>query len=392
MRTRQRKPHQTAHDTMTHNDSAAPKIWIDLDNSPHVPFFVPIIEELEKHGCSVVVTARDCSNVCDLLNFFGVKSRIVGRHYGRRKLIKIVATLLRALQLLRVGMTERPDLAVSHGSRSQSLCCALLGIPTITLFDYEFANLSLSKVLGRLGKTWLMAPDIIFSGSLPNNARQLYYPGIKEDVYVPRFKPDSRIKAQLNLPDDKLIITVRPPATNAHYFNPESEEVFIATIDFLLARPNTKLVLVPRNKQQRLAGQIRWRQAFESKQMIVLDGPVDGLNLIWHSDLVISGGGTMNREAAALGVPVYSVYRGPLGAVDRYLASVRKRLTLIESIAEIEKKIILQRRSRGQEPGCINPEALGRIVRNILSVLSANIKRPVGDCNDSSYMQADAEY
>src|SRR5687767_16013697 len=104
---------------MRHRDTSAPKIWIDLDNSPHVPFFVPIIEELEKRGCSIVLTARDCSNVCDLLNLFKLDCRVVGRHYGRHKIVKVGATCMRSMQLMRIGLSEKPDLAVSHGSRSQ---------------------------------------------------------------------------------------------------------------------------------------------------------------------------------------------------------------------------------------------------------------------------------
>src|SRR5688572_22759976 len=95
-----------------------PKIWVDLDNSPHVPFFVPIIAELKKRGCAVIVTARDCSNVCDLLRLFDLNCRVVGRHYGRRTIVKIAATCIRSLQLMGIGIREKPDLAISHGSRS----------------------------------------------------------------------------------------------------------------------------------------------------------------------------------------------------------------------------------------------------------------------------------
>jgi uncharacterized protein len=72
---------------------------------------------------------------------------------------------------------------------------------------------------------------------------------------------------------------------------------------------------------------------------------LDGLNLIWHSDLVISGGGTMNREAAALGVPVYSIFRGTIGAVDHFLSG-EHRLVLLESPADLAPKLKVQRRDR----------------------------------------------
>src|SRR5262249_18050156 len=89
-----------------------------------------------------------------------------------------------------------------------------------------------------------------------------------------------------------------------------------------------------------------------------------GLNLIWHSDLVISGGGTMNREAAALGVPVYSVFRGKIGAVDRYLSKMG-RLVLLESSNEFPAKISLARRDRSVKPRNGNSAALNFIVKQI---------------------------
>jgi predicted glycosyltransferase len=53
--------------------------------------------------------------------------------------------------------------------------------------------------------------------------------------------------------------------------------------------------------------------------VIVPERAVDAQSLIAFSDLVVSAGGTMNREAAALGVPVYTTYGGRLGGVDEAL-------------------------------------------------------------------------
>jgi uncharacterized protein len=351
----------------------APKIWIDLDNSPHVPFFAPIIAELEQRGCSVVVTARDCSNVCELVKLFQVNARVIGRQYGRRKLVKVAATCFRSLQLARVAMAEQPDLAVSHGSRSQLLACALLGIPSITLFDYEFASFSLFRLLHSMGNNWMMAPEVISSTVLGNGKNHfLNYPGIKEDVYVTKFKPDARIKSQLGLREEELVVTVRPPANDAHYFNPETEKVFSAALNFLSSRPQTKIVLLPRNRKQAADLRHRWQSAFSSGKIITPPSAVDGLNLIWHSDLVISGGGTMNREAAALGVPVYSVYRGQTGAVDRYLSQTRK-LVLIEDAADVERKIVLQHRPKREREDSVNRAALQKIVENIFLVMKSRM-------------------
>ena len=349
---------------------SAPKVWIDLDNSPHVPFFAPIIEELKGRGFSVVLTARDCSNVRELLQLFQLNCPVTGKHYGKAHWVKAAATCWRALQLLRVGAWERPDIAISHGSRSQLLCCSMLGIPTITIFDYEFANLSLYKCLRFSGRNWLMAPQII-SGATLNGSRSklLHYPGIKEDVYVPMFKQDPTIKSELGFGNDQLVVTIRPPAMDAHYFNPESETLFIAVMNRLIADSRTKIVLLPRNEKQKAQISDQWRSSFDTGKVIIPDRPVDGLNLIWHSDLVVSGGGTMNREAAALRVPVYSIFRGPIGAVDRYLAGIG-RLILIESAADVNRKIALEQRCKTGEPGTRSRETLDTIIENVNLVMS----------------------
>ena len=106
----------------------------------------------------------------------------------------------------------------------------------------------------------------------------------------------------------------------------------------------------------------------EEGKIIIPEKVVDGLNLIWNSDLVISGGGTMNREAAALGVPVYSIFRGKIGAVDRYL-SENGRLTLIKNIEDIRTKITLVKREQQLAPKQKNNSALKSIVDGVISVI-----------------------
>ena len=129
------------------------KIWIDLDNSPHVPFFTPIVEELERRGYSVLVTARDAFQVCELAQAAGLKCRIIGTHFGKHKLLKIVGLAVRALQLIPVAAREKPDVAVSHGSRGQLVASAVIGIPSVLIMDYEYARgLILAK------PSWVRSP------------------------------------------------------------------------------------------------------------------------------------------------------------------------------------------------------------------------------------------
>jgi|SRR5215469_7084203 len=322
--------------------SDSKKIWIDLDNSPHVPFFAPIIEELEKSEHSVFVTARDCFQVCDLADLLHLDYRRVGRHYGKHTVLKLAGLGWRSLQLFPEIVRYKPDLALSHGSRSQLLLANLLRIPSVTVADYEFA-----KIWMMVRPSWVITPEIIPSDRISSAGdRILKYPGIKEDVYVPRFKPDSAVLESLGLASaSDVIVVIRPPATEAHYHRPETDELFSAVLNFLGSKSNVKLILLPRNDHQGQEIRHKWAALFANRQALIPGQIVDGLNLIWHSDLVISGGGTMNREAAALGVPVYSIFRGEIGAVDRYLAS-EGRLTLIECPQDVPIKLQLKKRIR----------------------------------------------
>jgi predicted glycosyltransferase len=214
-----------------------------------------------------------------------------------------------------------------------------------------------------------MLPEVIpTEGMRELKDRILRYPGIKEDVYVPAFVPDRSICKQLSLSDYDIVITVRPPASEAHYHNPLSDALFSATIDFLSRDPRVKIVLLPRNHQQSESCEHTWPELFAAGRMIIPSHVVDGLNLIWYSDAVISGGGTMNREAAALGVPVYSIFRGKTGAVDRYL-SENGRLVMIETAEDLRAKVRLVRRNRPAVPDGAQRPALQAIVNHILAIL-----------------------
>jgi uncharacterized protein len=314
------------------------RIWIDLDNSPHVPFFLPIIEGLERRGYEVFLTARDSYQVCELLSLHGLSCQVVGRHYGKKRVLKLLGTAFRAAQLLPLVITQRPTLAVSHGSRAQVLVASLLGIPRVVMFDYEFS------AKGFLHPNWVFVPDVFPEERFRQKRDHvLRYHGLKEDVYVPRFKPDPNVRKLLGVRQDELVVTVRPPASEAHYHNPEGEEFLAETLRYLLNHPGARVVMLPRNENQKTALRSRWIRAIDEGRIIIPERALEGLNLIWNSDLVISGGGTMNREAAALGVPVFSIFRGHLGAVDRYLANTG-RLTLIEKVEDIHTKIVLKRR------------------------------------------------
>jgi uncharacterized protein len=344
------------------------KIWIDLDNTPHVPFFRPIIDELKNRGYECVITARDAYGVIDLADHFGMKYKKIGHHYGKHKILKVIGLLIRSLQILPYIYREKPVLGVSHGSRTQIVTSGLLGIQSLVIFDYEFA-----KGLAIINPTYALSPDIIPDDSLKMPRERVFkYPGIKEDVYVPSFIPDPSIKEDLCIDDSKLVITIRPPATEAHYFCENSEILFEASMEFLLEKEGIQLVLLPRNKNQGEFIKQKWINAFKSNKIVIPDHAVNGLDLMWYSDLVISGGGTMNREAAALGIPVYSIFRGTIGAVDKYLAE-KGRLVLLESPADLESKLQLIKRDKNRKNENNDKQALSTIVNKIAEIINKQV-------------------
>ncbi|HYA78800.1 MAG TPA: DUF354 domain-containing protein [Candidatus Bathyarchaeia archaeon] len=339
------------------------KIWIDLENSPHVPFFKPIAEELERRGYTVIFTARDCFQVRELADLMKLRYECIGHHYGKHMIAKVAGVVVRALQLLPYILRQRPQLAVSHGSRSMFTLASLLRIPTITIMDYEHA-----RWMWFLGDAWAIVPDIIPGSALtlPKD-RILRYPGIKEDVYAPSFRPDPAIKGILGISDKEVVVTVRPPATEAHYHNPEAEVLLDAAFELISETPNIKAVLVPRTAKQEAELHKRWSGLFASGKVIVPKQAVDGLDLIWYSDVVISGGGTMNREAASLGVPVYSIFRGKTGAIDEYLAK-SGRLLLLQSVEDVRTKLKLVRRDIVTRTTREKSNTLGVVVGHIAAI------------------------
>ena len=222
---------------------------------------------------------------------------------------------------------------------------------------------------------WEIVPTALAGETLHcrSTERISTYDGIKEDVYAHDFRPDHGIVTDLGL-SDAIVVTVRPPADEAHYHAPESDTLFENVMNRLCGSPGVKVVLVPRNLSQHANLRRKWPHWFDNANVVVPVGPLDGLNLLWHSDLVVSGGGTMNREGAALGIPVYSIFRGRIGAVDRQLQR-EGRLVLIESVDDITTKLSLRRRDK--DAGRSRPSStavLTQIVDSIDAVARATAK------------------
>jgi hypothetical protein len=340
------------------------KIWIDLDNTPHVPFFIPIIEELRRRGYQVVLTARDAFQVCQLADDKGLPYTKIGRHYGRNPVMKILGLLWRSAQMVPFCLGQRPALALSHGSRSQVLLGNLLRIPTVLTTDYEYG-----RALPLARSRWLVLPEALKDSELLRDMRRVrYYRGIKEDVYVPYFKPDPSILDHLGLSSSDIVVAVRPPASEAHYHVPASDDLLCVLMARIGQTPGLRAVLLPRNAHQAKELREGHPEWFVGAKTVIPAGTVDGLSLLWFSDVIVSGGGTMNREAAALGIPVYSIFRGKTGAVDRRLER-EGRLIMIRDAQDVWERIRFVARDKTGNPEVSPKPALADIVGHVEAII-----------------------
>jgi uncharacterized protein len=317
------------------------RIWIDLANSPHVPFFRSLAVEFKQRNHELVISARDFAETVPLAKAAGLDAETIGGHGGGKLSGKAGNLVQRAMSLARWARNKEIDLAVSHNSYSQILAARALSLKVVTLMDYEHQPAN--------HLAFRFASRVIVPHSFPDSAVARFgasaekvrrFEGTKEDVYLADFQPDqdfSRQLAALGISGDDLLVTVRTPASEALYHRFENE-LFDALLGRLLATQGTKVVLLPRNQAQ--------REAYASRAgLVVPKEPLDGPNLIAHSDLVVSAGGTMNREAAALGIPVASIYQGQWAALDEEL--VRSgRMTRISTLEDLNN-LPLQKKTEG---------------------------------------------
>ncbi len=291
------------------------KVWVDMTASAHVLVFRPLIELLRDRGDEVEITARDYAQTLQLLELHGLDATVIGRHGGRSRLGK-GRSLFSRLHALRKWARPRDfDLALAHGSHELTLTARRLGVPSGTTHDYEFATLQ--HQLGMRAATRVVVPEAIpperlerFGVRPPKLQR---YPGLKEEYYLSDFEPDPGVLERLNVDRSRLLVVLRPPPDVSLYHR-HSNPLFPQTLDFLGAHPEVRAVVLPRTEEQRV-----FVRRLDLPSMIVPDGAVDAQSLIALADVVVSAGGTMNREAAALGVPVYTTYGGRLGGVDEEL-------------------------------------------------------------------------
>jgi predicted glycosyltransferase len=281
----------------------------------HVLVFRPLIGILRERGAEVEVTARRYAQTVELLELHGIEATVFGQHAGRSRLAKARAMVRRLGALQRWAKGRRFDVALTHGSHELTMTAKRLGIPSTTTFDYEFAWLQ--HQLGCRTATRVVVPDAIPSerlaryGAKPPKLRQ--YEGLKEEYYLSDFEPDRAAADALSLDSDRVLVVVRTPPDVALYHRHENP-LFPQLLDRLGRQEDLQAVVLPRTTEQG-----EYVRSLRLPSLVVPEHAVDAQSLIGLADLVVSAGGTMNREAAALGVPVYTTFGGRLGGVDEEL-------------------------------------------------------------------------
>jgi uncharacterized protein len=306
------------------------RIWADLTNTAHVVVLRPLIELLERQGNEVEITARPLSHTVELLDEWGHPYTVLGEYGGATRRGKVRAAASRTPALIRFASRGRFDYAVGHASIDLPPACRVLRIPNTTMFDYEWAAIQ-HHIICRLA-TRVLVPDAIPAERLRRYGARppklVRFPGLKEEYYLADFEPDPAVLVELGLDRERPLCLVRTAPSYALYLG-GSENPLLPPLIRRVANGHAQVVVLARNPEQRAAV-----RALGLPDVVVPERAVDGRSLVAFADVLVSAGGTMNREAAVLGTPVWSIFEGRLGAVDEMLVRER-RLRILRDPDEV---------------------------------------------------------
>jgi predicted glycosyltransferase len=331
-------------------------VWVDCTAAAHPLVLRPIIERLQARGDEVLITAREYGQTEGILERLGLSYVLVGAHGGASTFAKARALAGRSSRLARLIWQRRPDLAIAHGSVDLAVVSALFRIPSVQMQDYEFAGLQ-RRISFRVARR-VLVPDAIPLDRLAKigakEEKLVRYPGLKEEYYLADFEPDPAVLDELGLDREKVLVVVRPPPETSEYH--ERNPLYERVIDRLAGEAETQTVVIPRTDAQ--ADAIRRR----APNLIVPERAIDAQSLIALADLVVSAGGTMNREAVALGTPVYTTFAGRLGGVDEQLiAEGRLRVLGDPAAIELQKREGPSAKRVRRDPALLVEGALGAV-------------------------------
>jgi predicted glycosyltransferase len=336
------------------------RVWVDMSAPAHVLVLRPIIERLRSQGHEVEVTSRDYAQTQALLDLHGMAHTPIGQHGGASRLSKAYRLGARTAAMTRFGRGRSFDLALAHGSNDLALAAKALGVPEANMHDYEYA-VTQHRIGCRLAKR-VMFPDSVplerlrRFGVTPE--KHFPYPGLKEEYYLYDFEPDGEALGRLGAEPGRVVVIVRPPPDVSLYHR-KSNPLFPKVLARLGNDEGVHAVVLPRTREQRA-----FIESLRLPSLIVPPGAVEAQSLVALADLVVSAGGTMNREAAALATPVYTTYGGRLGGVDEALIRSGRMRPLTDPRA-----IQLQKRTAEATPTRRDPSLL---VETILGTVGAS--------------------
>jgi len=334
------------------------RIWADCTAAAHPIVLRPLVERLEEQGHDVVVTAREYGQTLGILERLGIPYTAVGSHGGASTFGKARALAGRSARLARFVWDRRPDLAIAHGSVDLAVVSSLYRIPSAQMQDYEFAGWQ-RQIAFRAASKVLMPDSIPLERLKKIGAKErklVRYPGLKEEYYLADFSPDASVLDELGLDREKVLVVVRPPPETSEYH--ARNDVYGEAIRHLAASPEVQAVVIPRTERQGI--EVREMGA---ANLIVPERAIDAQSLIAYADLVVSAGGTMNREAVALGTPVFTTFAGRMGGVDEDLIAAG-RLRVLADPAE------LPLRKRESPIGVLNPRDPELLVEGVLGAVA----------------------
>lgn len=333
------------------------RVWFDCTAAAHPLVLRPLIERFEARGDEVFVTAREYGQTLGILERLGIPYTAVGEHGGALRLGKAGALAGRSRRLASLVWEQRPELAIGHGSVDLAVLSFLLRIRSAQMQDYEFARLQRQVAFRAANR--VLVPDSIPLDRLKRlgakGEKLCRYPGLKEEYYLADFEPDPKVLAELGLDREKVLVVVRPPPETSEYHAPN--DVYAAAVRRLAESPETQAVIIPRTEEQGVAA-----RALGAANLIVPEQAIDAQSLIAYADLVVSAGGTMNREAVALGTPVFTTFSGRMGGVDEALiADGRLRVLDDPAALQLRKREAPAGARERRDPGLLVEAALGAL-------------------------------
>lgn len=308
-------------------------IWFDFDNSPHVQIFRPILKKLESICIDYQITARDFAQTINLLQLYNLDYKEVGYYGGKNKLSKIFNLFTRSQELIKFIKGKDIVKAVNHGSRTQVIAARRLGIKSIVMMDYEYTE---NRIFNYFSD-YILLPQIIPDNRLKetgfNLRKILRYDGLKEEIYLGNFIPEEKFRESINVNMKDVLVTIRPPSMTSNYHNKLSEKILLNILSRLTQIKDVTTIIVPRTVIDKKFIETSIRL---TENIRFLDKSVDGLQLLYSSDICISGGGTMNRESALLGTKTFSIFTGKKPFVDEYLER-KELISYLKDESDIKK-------------------------------------------------------